>query len=202
MTATQICIEEDCWSDFLGGDKTALDRIVKVNYNLLYNYGRKFTADADLIKDCIQDLFLTLWKNRATIGLTASVRNYLLKAMRRRLQEALVKVGCHYADSLEFLAMQPSPSPEADQVQQEDQAVLNQKIVQAFASLSRRQQEIIYLRFYLEADTMEIAHIMGLNRQSVYNLLKSALGRLKEVSLTLFEHGNTFTLLLALVATV
>lgn len=202
MTATQICIEEDCWSDFLGGDKTALDRIVKANYNLLYNYGRKFTTDADLVKDCIQELFLTLWKNRANIGLTASVRNYLLKAMRRRLQEALVKVGVHYADSLEFLAMQPSPSPEADRVQQEDQAALNQKIVQAFTSLSRRQQEIIYLRFYLEADSMEIAHIMGLNRQSVYNLLKSALDRLKEVSLTLFEQGNTFTLLLALVATV
>lgn len=201
MPAIHIDIDEDCWSDFLGGDKTALDRIVKTHYNLLYNYGRKFTADADLVKDCIQELFLTLWKNRSSLGLTASVRNYLLKAMRRRLQEALAKAGNRQVDAVEFLALSPYPSPEADRLQQEHQAALNEKIVQAFSGLSRRQQEIIYLRFYLEADAMEIAHIMGLNRQSVYNLLKSALDRLKEVSATLFEPGNTFSLLLALLAT-
>jgi RNA polymerase sigma factor (sigma-70 family) len=50
------------------------------------------------------------------------------------------------------------------------------------ANLSRRQQEVIYLRFYMDADTDEIAEIMSLNRQSVYNLLHDALRRLRKVS--------------------
>jgi RNA polymerase sigma factor (sigma-70 family) len=202
MTAFHSYIDEDCWLDFLGGDKIALDRIVKANYNHLYNYGRKFTPDADLVKDCIQELFLALWKNRNSIGPTASVRNYLLKAMRRRLQQALAQAGNRQADSIEFLAIGQYQSPETDRVLQETRLELNEKIVQAFSSLSRRQQEIIYLRFYLEADTREIAHIMGLNRQSVYNLLKSALDRLKTVSLTLFEQRDTLGVVLLLLAAV
>jgi RNA polymerase sigma factor (sigma-70 family) len=50
------------------------------------------------------------------------------------------------------------------------------------ASLSRRQQEVIYLRFYVDADLEEIAEIMSLNRQSVYNLLHDALKKLKKLS--------------------
>jgi RNA polymerase sigma factor (sigma-70 family) len=122
--------------------------------------------------------------------------------MRRRLQQALAQAGNRQADSIEFLAIGQYQSPETDRVLQETQLELNEKIVQAFSSLSRRQQEIIYLRFYLEADTREIAHIMGLNRQSVYNLLKSALDRLKTVSLTLFEQRDTLGVLLLLLAAV
>jgi RNA polymerase sigma factor (sigma-70 family) len=61
-------------------------------------------------------------------------------------------------------------------------AELARKMRQALAGLSRRQQEVIYLRFYVEADIEEIAEIMSLNRQSVYNLLHDALKKLKKSS--------------------
>jgi RNA polymerase sigma factor (sigma-70 family) len=53
---------------------------------------------------------------------------------------------------------------------------------QALAGLAKRQQEVIYLRFYVDADIDEIAEIMGLNRQSVYNLLHEGLKKLKKSS--------------------
>jgi RNA polymerase sigma factor (sigma-70 family) len=53
---------------------------------------------------------------------------------------------------------------------------------QALSGLSKRQQEVIYLRFYVDADIDEIAEIMGLNRQSVYNLLHEGLKKLKKSS--------------------
>ena len=53
---------------------------------------------------------------------------------------------------------------------------------QALAGLSKRQQEVIYLRYYVDADIEEIAEIMSVNRQSVYNLLHDSLKKLKKLS--------------------
>ncbi|RXK86039.1 RNA polymerase sigma factor [Filimonas effusa] len=184
---------EDYWAVFLDGDKLALDHIVKTHYNLLYNYGRKFSTDVNLVKDCIQELFLSLWRNRENTGQPASVKHYLLKAMRRRLQTALARLSKQQVIDISFIPIEASAgtSPESDRVQNENKTELNSKIVKAFSCLPARQQEIIYLRFCLQADAANIAQIMGLSRQSVYNLLKLALDRLREVSVTLFEQGST-----------
>jgi len=61
---------EDLWGLFLSGDAHALDVLVKRHYNLLYIYGSKFTYDTCLVKDCIQDLFLDLWRKRMSINHT------------------------------------------------------------------------------------------------------------------------------------
>lgn len=42
---------EELWKHMLPGDHLALDAIVKRHYNLLYQYGCKFTRDAGLVKD-------------------------------------------------------------------------------------------------------------------------------------------------------
>ena len=76
---------EELWIHMLPGDHLALDAIVKRHYNLLYQYGCKFTRDASQVKDCIQDLFLYIWQRRHAISETPSVEHYLMKALRRRL---------------------------------------------------------------------------------------------------------------------
>ena len=71
---------------------------------------------------------------------------------------------------------------EADLVLQEKLTELSFKVRSVLEKLSRRQQEIIYLRFYMDADINHIADIMGLEHQSVYNLLHEALKRFKSLS--------------------
>jgi RNA polymerase sigma factor (sigma-70 family) len=193
----------ECWSRFLAGDRWALDTIVREHFNLLYNYGRKFTHDAALVKDCIQDLFLTLWKNRENLGYTSSVRNYLMKSLRRRLERAIPQQTIYNSENIEFLSFNPlEESPVFTAMEaEENQTTLNKKIVEALTTLSKRQQEIIYLRFYLEADATEIAQIMGLNKQSVYNLQQQAIARLREVTDTLFQPNSVaFSALLLFVS--
>lgn len=81
--------DEFLWTGFRNGDRLCLEMLVKKHYALLYDYGKKFTGDQELVKDAIQELFLVLWKNRATIGETQSVRNYLFKALRRKIERLL-----------------------------------------------------------------------------------------------------------------
>lgn len=189
---------EELWKQFLPGDHLALDAIVKRHYNLLYQYGCKFTRDAALVKDCIQDLFLYLWHKRNTINDTASVEHYLMKALRRRLGRALTKTGS--TEGLSFIEFKDANATPDDQlIQQEQRAALASRIKKCILLLSKRQQEIIYLRFYLNASAGDIADIMQLNRQSVYNLLNDALNKLRQHTGAYFKPAMALSIILLLV---
>lgn len=172
------------WSKFLAGDANAFANIIRLYYNDLYNYGARFTHDGELVKDCIQEVWITLWKNRSTISETLFVKYYLLKSLRRNLTRAFIKNAAKGREwDTGFLDdFEPALNVEENIVSKENMAELSIKLHSLLQKLSRRQQEIIYLRFYLDADIPEIADIMSINRQSVYNLLYDALKKLKGMS--------------------
>ena len=46
----------------LQNDEQALAALMKLYYADLYNYASRFTMDSGLIKDCIQEVFISLWQ--------------------------------------------------------------------------------------------------------------------------------------------
>jgi RNA polymerase sigma factor (sigma-70 family) len=173
------------WNEFRNGDINAFSKLMRKYYRDLFNYATRFTKDKELVKDCIQELFLTLWVNRQTINTTSYVRYYLLKSLRRRLVKSLcdniyANINC---DDFRFNAGFDE-SVENKIILAENYSELSQTMRNLVASLSKREQEVIYLRFYVDADYYEIAEIMCINKQSAYNLLCEALRKLKKVLLT------------------
>src|SRR5579872_3310690 len=73
------------WSKFRNGNTDAFGELMRTHYQDLFNYGIRFTKDTQLVKDCIQDLFLTLWVNRLSINDTSFIKYYLLKSLRNDL---------------------------------------------------------------------------------------------------------------------
>jgi len=172
------------WNEFRNGNSDAFGELIRVHYQDLFNYGTRFTKEHELVKDCIQDLFLELWTNRLTISETSFVKYYLLKSLRRKLTRKIGR-SRHTGswDELHFDSLfSGSPSVETSIIREEWLAELSRKMRKVLTSLSKRQQEVIYLRFYVDADIEEIAEIMSLNRQSVYNLLHDSLKKLKKLS--------------------
>jgi RNA polymerase sigma factor (sigma-70 family) len=187
------------WTRFKEGHIPSFEAIMKMYYQDLYNYGGRFTRDVEMVKDTIQDLFLVLWKNRENLQETGSVKHYLLKSLRRKIGRSINKAKhtLHlpelYFDAGFNLVLPVEPNA----MLQEKLTELSFRVRNVLNKLSKRQQEIIYLRFYMEADVDEIAAIMELNRQSVYNLLHDALKRFK--SLTSLDYFSiSFSLLLML----
>ncbi|MFT3935176.1 MAG: sigma-70 family RNA polymerase sigma factor [Chitinophagaceae bacterium] len=172
------------WDRFRNGDSWAFSELMRLHYNDLYNYGSRFTKETELVKDCIQDLFLSLWKNRATINSTSFVKYYLLKSLRRMLKRAVGKkkyllMPKEFAFENFFNAV---PSAENAMIELENISALARSVRKMLSNLSKRQQEVIYLRFYMDADVEEIAEITSLNRQSVYNLLHDGMKKLKKIA--------------------
>src|SRR5690606_27497426 len=90
MHPTEIEID---WEAFVSGDEQVFELVYDAFFNPLYNYGRKFTVDSELVEDAIQDLFIRFWKNRANLNKPSSLRNYLFKAFRNHLIDRLKASG-------------------------------------------------------------------------------------------------------------
>ena len=175
---------ETLWVLFRAGSEHAFEKIIQLHYKLLFNYGTRFCKEDELIKDTLQDLFVLLWENRSGINNTMSVKNYLLKSLRRKLVREVHKNGKFvHLNDLQFDAGFNMVLPvDHNVIIQEKLTELSFKVREVLDKLSPRQQEIIYLRFYMEANLDEIADIMELNTQSVYNLLHESLKRFKSLS--------------------
>ena len=172
------------WKQFREGNKDAFTVIIKIFYNEMYSYGFCFTKDTGLLKDSIQDVFLTLWKSRLTIGNTTQIIFYLLKSLRRRLAEninANHRYSIESSESFEEL-FDFQLNKEDAIVYEESQQEITRQLKGAIGRLTKRQQEIIYLRFYNNAGFNQIADAMGLTHQAVYNLLHIAISKLKEIN--------------------
>lgn len=92
-TSVDVSRQEDSeaalWLEFLRGSDHAIGCIYRSYANKLYNYGRQFTRNEQLVLDSVQDVFLGLIRNRNKLGVAASVKLYLYASMRRNLLRQL-----------------------------------------------------------------------------------------------------------------
>lgn len=163
-------------------DGQALADLMKLFYTSLYNYAARFSQDDSLIKDCIQEVFISLWQRRDTAGNILSPKYYFLRAVKNKVLKSLHKLK---TSSLEFGQL-PTDIEFFQEVSIEELIIKKQlseekaeKLHQIFGQLSIRQKEIIYLKYYQHLDHGQIAELMNISRQSVYNLLHETIQKMR-----------------------
>jgi RNA polymerase sigma factor (sigma-70 family) len=157
------------WNNFRNGDPHAYASLIRIHYQDLFNYATRFTKDTSMAKDCLQELFFWLWKNRLTINETVFLKYYLLKALRRLLIHARLTSNNFnfYNTSYPFETASETGLPvENIIIRNEETAALSEKIKKILVRLSKREQEVIYLRLaplakaYAEVTTVLKADIL------------------------------------------
>lgn len=169
------------WLAFKSGDSEALGQLASEHYRVLYNYATKFTKDRELIKDCIQDLFLYLWDQRENLQSSPFVTIYLLKSLKHNLFKKLNQEKKWVLDDFDTESpFSENTNVESTIIALELFAENEQKVRSVLNNLPKRQQEVIFLKFYETLSIEEIAEIMDMNKQSVSNLLQRAIHNLKQ----------------------
>ena len=84
-------VERDLLQRLLQNDEEALALLMKMYYDDLYNYAARFTKDDGLIKDCIQEVFISLWQRRETVSAILSPKYYFLRAIKNKVLKSLHK---------------------------------------------------------------------------------------------------------------
>lgn len=174
--------EVHVWDQFRSGDQSAFSALYQHFVQPLYAYSLGVTNDKELIKDCLHDLFVELWRNHATIGPTTSVKFYLMASIKRKLvrhmETSLKHMNHHINYTKDFT--EEEVSQESLLIRYEEEIVANKKLKDCMNLLSKRQREAISLRFFHNMDTDQISSSMRINPQSVYNLIFGGLRVMKD----------------------
>lgn len=173
--------DQQLWNSIRNENKLCLSLLFDRYYPRLFNYGFKIVQNDELIKDCIQELFLTIWEQRKTVSKVHSVNSYLYVSMRRTIFNNLRKNKNQKKRNSVFTEefTEEIPHVETKIINREFVQEFNQKLNNALGDLSNRQKQIIQLKYIDGLSNSEIASLLQINRQSVYNHVSEALKQLK-----------------------
>ena len=161
-------------------DAEALASLMWLCYDDLHNYGARFTTDKALVKDCIQEIFISLWQRRETADTILSPKFYLLRAIKNKILKSLHKNN-HSAFTNNEYYFSYELSIEQIIIEREVNEEKVQKLRKTLELLSKKQKEIVYLKYYHHLDHTQIAELMNVTRQTVYNLLHETLNKLRSL---------------------
>lgn len=169
------------WQDYRAGDRYALANLMQHYYADLFHWGMRLHTDREFVKDCLQEVFVNLWRTHETATAVENVRSYLLVVVKTRILRELARnpnslhtaLTDDYAFSVEFAA-------DVRLIDEENEVYQIRQLEQVVNQLPQRQKELIYLRFYQNQSFEQIAEVMHLGRQSVYNLLQKSLNSLRK----------------------
>ena len=144
-------------------------------FQSLFSYGMQICGNRELVKDCIQELFSELWKNKKTLTKIKTIKPYLLKCHKRKIKRELGKGKRLFVEgSFEF-----EISHEVKLIQDQKIIRKQQLLNKSLKSLTERQREAIYLKFYGNLGYVEVAQVLNIKTKATYKLISRALSSLK-----------------------
>lgn len=172
--------DKKIWNSLRNGDQKALEEIYRTYFSEMYNYGKKLSRDENTVEDCIQELFVELWNRRDKLSETNAIKPYLFVSLKRKIFHTVKKLRKSTDTELEEKYFDSELSIDEILIAKETTQEQKNNLKSAFAELSDRQKEILYLKYYSEMDYEEISRIMEMNYQSARNLVSRAIQKLSK----------------------
>lgn len=173
------------WNKFLDGDEDSFEQIYRQYVNNLFRYGMTISNDKDFVKDCIHDMFIKIYNNRANLSATDNIMFYLLFALKNTLINALKrnndKIVYQYTLNDSLNLDEKIETPESIYLEKELQNITDKTVEMILQHLTPRQREIIHCRYVLGMSIEEISKLIEINYQSVQNIIQRSLDRIRNL---------------------
>lgn len=150
----------------------------------LFAFGTKFTSDRELIKDCIQDVFVKLYTKKEELDSIGNIESYLYVSLRNRINDEFRRNSRNCDDDVDenMIKFICDNSEALSLEKREEENNRNTRLVRFIKSLSPRQRQIINLYYIEQRKYDDICRIMGINYQSVRNLMHRSIIRLRSMA--------------------
>ena len=182
------------WESFITtGNKQAIGLIYWGHYDLLYNFGLRYTSDIQVIEDAIQNIFSYFLKSGSNLYPVKNLRGYLIQSFRHQLLLDIKKRNKIYHLN-NFVGEGHEPEVN-EKFEHEASNLLRQKLDKSMERLTFKQKEILYLRFQCELSYAEIAIILGIAIDSCQKMVYRTLKALREDLEKWEEIGNRLIML-------
>lgn len=168
------------WRRFLGGDKEAYAHIFEKYVRVLFLYGSQFTDDRELVKDCIQDVFVKIHTNRKNLGPCDNIKFYLFGALRNSIINSLKRSArCLPMTQTGKLAPPRVEDHSLGIETAEEERAMQRKVSRIMEVLTPRQKQAVHYRYIDNLTIREISDIMNMSYQAVLNTIQRALKRIR-----------------------
>lgn len=175
---------------FVQGDNDAYAWIYNQYVKDLLSYGMGLGYGKEVLKDAIQDVFLSILQNRESLNEVKNIKFFLLRSLKNRLMNISrdKKHSVDIDDHQEHYSIKVTVLDKI--IEEEKKTSIEQKIESMLGLLSSRQREAVYLRFIQELDYSEIGIILKMQAPSVRNLVARGIAKIRS------EHIENIILLL------
>ena len=166
------------WQEFVSGNDDSYCWIYTTYAQKLYQYGMCFTTDTELVKDCIQDIFTYLYRNKAQLVSPDNIKVYLFTALKNNLIKQIHKetITENLVEDVPFVL---ELTVEEQFIQDEQYKNERKQVEKILSLLTSRQKEIIYYRFIQEMSMEDICTLMFLYFHSALNLIERSLKKIR-----------------------
>lgn len=154
--------------------------IYKNHYQVLFRHGFHISRDKELTKECIQQMFFELWRREDRFGQVNSIEPYLKKCLERKLYSELRTRKNH---SFSIYSSDPRNVDECYEtllIKNQTSHELTKSLDTAMKCLTKRQMQLIELRFMKGLSFDEMGKLLGIEHRTMYNQLHSAITILRE----------------------
>ncbi|MEI7759990.1 MAG: sigma-70 family RNA polymerase sigma factor [Thermoleophilia bacterium] len=162
-----------------GGDAVALQELYDRYGRVIYSFAYRLTHDATLSEECVQDVFVALWRRaadfdptraRLTTWLFVVARNRAIELGRQKSRRPELR------DDLEPVGSSPDP---ADLVAVADES---QRLAEAMAELPEDQLAVLRLSYFDGLSHSEISKVIGIPLGTVKGRMRLALDRMRSLT--------------------
>jgi RNA polymerase sigma factor (sigma-70 family) len=176
----EVIPEKEWWHLLKAGNRSVLSMIYGAYIENMFGYGMSIVANRDFVKDCIQDVFVDLWKYRANLANTDNIKFYLLRSLRNKIFHLLTKEKKYQSQKNDDQPTIITPSHEDVLISDQRNQLIQNKLASCIEKLPERQKEVVRHLYFENHSYEETSNIMAINLRSVYTLAWKALASLRK----------------------
>jgi RNA polymerase sigma-70 factor (sigma-E family) len=144
------------------------------HWHSLVRLATLLTRDASVAEELVQDAFVSLHRRWSSLADPAAAHGYLRTAVVNNARSML-----RHRDVEERYRQPPPPEP-AGPEERAVQSTEDARVMAALRTLSRRQQEVLVLRYYADLSEQDIAQTLGVTKGAVKSHAHRGLAALRE----------------------
>lgn len=161
------------------GDQAAWNELVRQNQQAAFRLAYLILGDAADAEDVVQEAFIRAFRAFERFDPARSFRPWLLSITSNLARNRLRSIGRYLAALRRLVQTEPEPGTRA--ATRDPKRWEAEVLWQAVQRLGPRDQEVIYLRFFLELSVDETAEALGVAPGTVKSRLHRAVSRLRGV---------------------
>lgn len=156
----------------------AWDDIVREHQEAVFRLAYLMLGDADDAADVAQDTFINAYKALNRYDASRPLRPWLMRICANLARNRRRSLGRYFAALRRTLANEPIPMSVHEH---SIKSIDAQALWQAVRRLHTNDQEVIYLRYFLDVSEAEMATTLNVAQGTIKSRLSRALGRLRDV---------------------